>query len=171
MSHDEAVAPVKEYTPDEEHQRLHRLCGPWSGQARTCFSPGEPWLEAPWSGRIEPLLGGRFVRFSYQSSLQGEPLAGEMLIAWESSERLWRTSWIDSFHTGTAILVSEGPPATGAITVKGTYFAGVPQKWGWRTEIDDAVEGSLSIRMYNITPDGQEMLGVEIKLERSGEQP
>ncbi|MDI1431263.1 DUF1579 family protein [Polyangium sorediatum] len=157
--------PTTPYERDSEHERLARLAGEWRGTARTIMGPGAEPLDAAWEGRIAGILGGRFVRFVYRSSVEGKPIVGEMLIAFESGEKLWRTSWVDSFHTGTMILVSEGRGTD--IDVRGRYFAaeGHPH-WGWRTVIDDAQAEKLTIRMYNITPDGQEFLGVEITLAR-----
>lgn len=155
------------YQPDGEHQRMLQWCGEWKGTAQTYLEPGKP-LEAPWSGRIDALFGGRFVRFAYQSSLQDKPLEGELTIAFESAERVWRTSWMDTFHTGTGILVSEGPRSNGAVDLRGRYFAaeGHPH-WGWRTQLVDEEPGALLIRMFNISPEGQEDLGVEVRLRRA----
>jgi len=154
---------------DDAHARLARIAGVWSGTAKTWLEPGAAPMEAGWEGRAASILGGRFLRFEYRSSIGQEPLAGELMIAFESGEKLWRISWVDSFHTGTAILVSVGESTRAAeIDVRGDYFAaeGHP-RWGWRTRIDDSRADSLSIRMFNITPEGEEMPGVEVTLERA----
>jgi hypothetical protein len=102
----------------------------------------------------------------------GQPLAGELTIAYEKGDRLFRMSWIDSLHTSPAILVSESKPvpeggAAATISAVGTYFAGEGHpRWGWRTELDDQTDGALRVRMFNITPDGEESTGVEIDLTR-----
>ena len=102
----------------------------------------------------------------------GQPIAGELTIAFESGDRLFRMSWIDSLHTSGAILVSESKPipaggAAAAIIAFGTYFAGEGQpRWGWRTELDDATDGALRVRMFNVMPDGEESIGVDIDLTR-----
>jgi hypothetical protein len=93
-------------------------------------------------------------------------------MAYEQGDRLFRLSWIDSLHTGAAILVSESKPvaedaAPAPISAFGTYFAGEGQpRWGWRTELDDATDGALRIRMFNVMPDGEESIGVDIDLTR-----
>lgn len=161
-------APTAPFAPTDEHRRLHRLAGAWSGTARTWFGPGSPAMEAPWAGEITPLLGGRFVRFTYRSSLEGKPLAGELTVGFHVGEGEWTAAWLDSFHTGTDLMRSVGPKReAGPIGFAGTYFAapGHP-RWGWRTELDDGAEGALRLRMYNVTPDGQEALGVEVELTR-----
>lgn len=157
------------YTPDPQHARLLRLIGDWQGTAKTWLdpSPSAPPVSAPWEGAITELLGGRFVQFDYRSSVNDTPIAGRLLIAFESSEGLFRTTWIDSFHTGTAVLVSVGKPGDADVDVLGAYFIaeGVPP-WGWRTRIDDSRDGELVIRMYNVKPEGEEKIGVEIALKR-----
>lgn len=169
MSQTPECAPTKSYTPDQAHARLARLAGDWRGVARTWLEPGKPPQEARWEGRIAPVLDGRFVRFTYGSELQGTPFAGELLVAFESGEGLWRMTWVDSFHTGTAILVSvgEGGPAAQPVSVRGSYFAapGHPH-WGWRTELHDADAAQLVVRMFNVEPSGEESLGVELVLKR-----
>ncbi len=157
---------TRPYEADDEHQRLARICGGFRGTAKTFLEPGAAPIEAAWEGRVAAILGGRFVRFAYRSSVGEKPIAGEMVIAFESSEKLWRISWVDSFHTGTAILVSVGAGGA-AIDVRGTYFAapGHPH-WGWRTVVDDTQAERLGIRMYNVSPEGEEDLGVDIELTR-----
>ncbi len=170
---DLANAQTATFTPTETHTRLARLAGRWRGTAKTYADPSQPDAAevAPWEGTIATLLGGRFVRFIYASHAMGQPLAGELTIAYEKGDRLFRMSWIDSLHTSPAILVSESKaiPESGAlekISAFGTYFAGEGQpRWGWRTELDDR-DGALRIRMFNVAPGGEESLGVDIELTR-----
>jgi hypothetical protein len=156
------------FVAGEEHRWLATLAGQWSGTARTWLDPTKPPLEAGWSGRIALVLGGRFARWEYRSSIDGKPIAGEMLIAHESGEKLWRLAWIDSFHTSPAILVSTGVAgASRCIDATGHYFVGEGHpRWGWRTEIGDPVGDTLGVRMFNVMPEGKEELAIEITLRR-----
>jgi hypothetical protein len=162
------------FAPTDVHARLARMAGHWTGTAKTYADPNNPEAAevAPWNGTIEMLLSGRFLRFAYVSRAMGQPIAGELTIAYEKGDRLFRMSWIDSLHTSPAILVSESKPVpeggdAGTISAFGTYFAGEGQpRWGWRTELDDRTDSALRIRMFNVTPDGEESIGVEIDLTR-----
>jgi hypothetical protein len=160
------------YTPDEAHARLAKLVGDWTGNAKTWMDPdpSKPPVEAKWEGRIALVLGGRFARFTYRSSVDGKPFAGDLTLAYEAGEKLWRSAWIDSFHSGGGIIYSTGNGAPNAkpVTMNAKYFAaeGHPH-WGWRTEIHDGGASEFTIRMFNIMPDGEEMLGVEIVLKRA----
>lgn len=175
---DLAAAPTSPFAPTGPHARLARLVGRWAGTAKTYLDPNDPSVAetASWEGTITMLLGGRFLRFVYCSQAMGKPLAGELPVAYEVGERLWRMSWIDSFHTGGAILVSTSAPAAdtnGApISAITTYFASEGQpRWGWRTELDDGPECALWIRMYNVEPAREETLAVAIELTRDEARP
>lgn len=148
-----------------EHERMKRWAGTWAGEVRTIIDPGKPDL-AMWRGNVELLFGGRFAELVYAGEVQGRPHQGRLLIAFEKDEAQWRTCWLDTFHTGTAMLVSAGPRTDGAISVKGDYFVAGHPRWGWRTELDDAREDRLVLRMFNVTPGGQEDPGVEVTLVR-----
>ncbi len=158
------------YEPDAAHARLAKLVGKWRGGSKTIMGPDAPAVEGPWEGEVTALLGGRFVRFGYRGMVGDKPHTGELTVAYESAEKVWRMSWIDSFHTGTAILGMASEPGRDGdseIGARGTWFAaeGHPH-WGWRTVIDDAQPGAMILRMYVATPEGEEALGVEVLLER-----
>lgn len=166
MSIDLESAPTMNLTRGDEHARIEKLAGKWSGVARTWIDPAKPPVEAKFSGVAKLLLGARFLRFEYTTSLDRTPIAGELILAFERDEGRWAAAWIDSFHTGSAILVSHGIPKSAKISVFGEYYVkGVPQRWGWRTEIED--EGGLHIRMFNVSPERKEELGVEIELKKT----
>ncbi len=171
---DLSTAVTGPFSPTDVHARLARLAGRWTGTARTYADPSDPAAAevAPWEGTVEMLLGGRFLRFAYVSHAFGQPIAGELTVAYEKGDRLFRMSWIDSLHTGGGIIVSESKPipeggAAATISTLGSYLAAEGQpRWGWRTELDDQTDGTLRIRMFNIEPGAEETLGVEIDLTR-----
>lgn len=52
------------------------MVGRWTGTAQSYFDPSKPPEVAPWEGKIEMLLGGRFPRCAYHSQAMGHPIAG-----------------------------------------------------------------------------------------------
>lgn len=142
---------------------MKRWVGGWRGEALTWFDPADPPKPGAWTGEIVPVLGGQFVELRYIGDIVGKPHEGRLTIAFEKDEALWRTAWLDTFHTGTAMLISTG---TQAISVKGDYFVKDNPRWGWRTELDDTRDGELLVRMFNVMPGGDESLAVEVTLKR-----
>jgi hypothetical protein len=148
------------------HELLLGLVGRWAGPTRTWFDPSGPAFESTTEATIESLFGGRFVRISYAGTVPQNPHAGQMILGFHNDARAFAMAWLDSFHTGTSLLLSVGEPrADGAISVLGSYAAG-PERWGWRTVIRRPQPDQLVIEAYNISPAGQEDRAIESVLAR-----
>lgn len=144
------------------HHALGRLVGRWRGTTRVWFEPDTVADEAPINGTIRSVLGGRFVQHEYETTFMGELQHGLALYGWHIDRRAYEAAWIDSAHTGTQLMYSEGAKGDARFAVLGHYGGhddGMP--WGWRTEI--ALEGDdrLVITAFNITPQGEESKAVE----------
>jgi hypothetical protein len=146
------------------HALLRDLVGRWRGTARLWLEPEVLTSEDAVEGRIELVLGGRFVRHDYRLSIDGEQHTGTALIGCTLSPAKWQVAWADTFHTGTDIMLSEGSATgpTSVVDVLGSYGAPAGPPWGWRTTLARHDE-QLHVQHFNITPEGQEALGVEFK--------
>jgi hypothetical protein len=145
------------------HAQLARALGRWRGTARLWFEPGILAAEDSVTGEISSVGAGRWVRHDYATRIDGTEHAGSALLGFHLGERAWQVSWVDTFHTGSEIMLSEGPLAEdpGApISVLGSYGDGDRDRWGWRTTFEIADDGLL-VRHFNITPQGEEALAVE----------
>lgn len=146
------------------HAQLSRLVGQWEGATKTWFEPDEVADESPYTGRIYPVLDGRFLIYEYQGSLQGKPLSGFAIIGFYLLTNQYQCAWIDSFHMSTGILFSEGISGKMAlpVSVTGSYgWEGSDVKWGWRTAFDLSDDDVLTITAYNIPDDGIESKALE----------
>ncbi len=158
--------PTYDFSTGPEHDALATFCGEWRGEGALWLDPSAAPDRATWEVRATALFGGRFVRFAYTHSVGGTPHAGELTLAYERDEKRYTAAWIDSFHTGTMLLVSHGEADDAGIVVLGSYPAG-PERWGWRTRVAREGEG-LVITMWNITPAGEAFPAVEVRLARVG---
>jgi hypothetical protein len=158
---------------DGAHALLASMVGEWRGVARTWFEPGKLADESPIAGSTRLVLDGMFLLHEYEGTLQGAPMKGIALIGYSLAEQQWQVSWIDSIHNGTRIMHSKGQTpfslskkASDPLSVMGSYPAGEGPDWGWRTTIELRGRDNLVITHYNITPDGEESIGVEIDYKR-----
>lgn len=150
------------------HKLLEGLVGKWQGQTKTWFEKDVLADESPVSGEITAILASRFISYDYQGSLDGKSFEGKMTIGFDIPYQRFTTSWIDSFHMGTQIMLSTGAFTDNGFAVLGAY--GSPeygdQPWGWRTELEVLNENEITFSAFNISPDGEEAKATETILKR-----
>jgi len=163
-----ATSKLEQSLVDGIHKQLNDLQGQWKGTTKTWFDPSVLADESSAEGNIVPLFDGRFVLHEYRSSLQGQPFEGRMELGYHMKENKFQMSWMDTFHMGTGIMLCEGEASNGNFSVMGNYSTGGddPQTWGWRTTIEKIDDNSITIRAYNITPEGEESLATETNYQR-----
>jgi len=139
------------------HSLLNNLLGKWRGKTKTWFEKDVLAGEADNEATITSLLAGRFISIDYQSSLEGKPFVGKMVIGFDIPYQRFTSSWIDSFHMGSQIMLSDGVGTSNGFSVLGSY--GNPEYgdklWGWRTEILFINDNEFSLTAFNISPDGE----------------
>ncbi len=151
-----------------EMEFLRALIGKWEGITRTWFEPGKLADESRITGEFVDVLDGRFVRHTYEGTIQGKRRRGEELIAFNSVTRSFQSSWVDDFHMSDAIMFSQGESTERGFKVRGEYDVGEGQpQWGWRTEYELVDESHLTITAHNIHPEGMEAKAVETIYQRS----
>ena len=151
----------------ESHPHLAALAGHWQGTTRTWCEPEKLTDESTWQGEFTLVLGGRFLLYTYQGSLQGEHLEGIALLGYNLQRQRYEMAWVDSFHNDTAIMFSHGGAKDGPLNVLGSFPTGPDSPdWGWRTEVLPQENGDLIITHYGITPEGLEWKGVETIYKR-----
>jgi hypothetical protein len=149
--------------------QLTNLTGKWSGINR---------LHLPWvtdnpihESKSEALIAfsaqGKFFKIEYDWSFENKPQDGMILLGGETDAELIKVFWVDSWHMGEKFMISEGViNDNNIISCTGFYTVPDHPDWGWRTEIESTSNDSLKITMFNITPEGEESLAVEIEYRR-----
>ncbi|HET9280091.1 MAG TPA: DUF1579 domain-containing protein [Flavitalea sp.] len=144
------------------HYQLSKLEGKWEGTTRTWFEQNQVADESPMKGSIKSVLDGRFMLYEYEGSISGKSLNGIAIIGFSISDDKFQMAWVDSFHMGTGIMLSQGKKPDMLFSVLGNYGSTeMPEPWGWRTEMELKDADTLIVTAYNITPNGEEAKATE----------
>jgi hypothetical protein len=148
---------------------LEKLVGKWRGVNRlhTTWIPENPVRESVSIATVELTARGRFLKIEYDWTFEEAVQEGLLLIGDEKDTDSIKAFWIDSWHLSDKFMVSEGFRETdGNISLKGFYSVPDHPDWGWRTVVEPERDNVFKIIMYNVTPEGEESLAVEMELKR-----
>ncbi len=90
------------------HALLRSMVGRWHGRSRLWFEPGALAGEDMVVAEVTPLHGGRWIRHDYSTRIDAKEHTGTALIGFHLDARKWQVAWVDTFHTGSEIMLSEG---------------------------------------------------------------
>lgn len=151
------------------HAALARMVGKWQGMSKLWLEPGKLHEETPITGTMVLVQDGMFLLHEYKGTCMSKPQTGTALCGFSCAEDKWNVAWIDSFHNGTRIMFSEGAVFADEsyIVVGGQYPAPPGPHWGWRTTMEMVNVDHIFIYHYNVSPEGEEAMAVEIDYHRS----
>lgn len=128
-----------------------RPTGSWRGHKSLWFHPGAPELRSEATLEVAP------TEINYTWSYEDRPQKGVMRLTVGEGVVV---DWHDTFHASAGMVLT-GRAEADLLAVSGTYSDGQGgPDWGWRIEV--ALGGVPRIQMFNITPDGQEALAVDL---------
>ena len=142
-------------------EKLAASAGRWLGSNRLHDPNTNQPEDSPSTAFLTPILGGKFLRFDYTWGYQGKPQEGSMLIGGDPRSNAITAHWIDSWHNGDSAMACQGAvDEKAALLLRGSYSVPGHPDWGWRIDIHPH-DGRLTVMMFNISPEGQEVLAVE----------
>ena len=145
--------------------QLHTLAGKWHGTNQLWLEPNEPVRESVGTAVFKLTAQGKFATLEYTWADEGQPQSGLLLFG--SDGQQINATWVDYWHMQDAMLSCIGAAEPdGAIWVRGNYAAPPGPDWGWKIAIQPQTNNKFLFIMHNISPEGEEMLAVEVVFTR-----
>jgi hypothetical protein len=142
------------------------LIGTWTGTSRL-FLHDEPTRESPTTASVALIAQSKFCTIAYTWLFDGEPQEGQLLFGYDPDGQTVDAVFVDSWHMGDKFMVLQGRlEADTAINVHGSYAVPSGPDWGWRIEVESGGD-TMRMAMYNVSPEGEEFLGVEATYTRA----
>jgi hypothetical protein len=154
--------PVK---PGPEHAIFKDVAGTWDAKVEAWMGPGEPSVSSGVETN-EVSCGGLCLVTHFKSTFMNAPFEGRGTETYDVAKKKYVGSWADSMSSGLNVTEStydaaaktmtgwmEGPDPTGK-TMKMKSVSTMPNP------------NTRVFSMYNIGPDGKEMLGMRITYTR-----
>lgn len=158
-------------------EQLRAAVGFWSGTNRLWMTPEDAATESESRATVSLHAQDQLLMIEYSWAADDVPHDGVLLLPMRDEAGSPESIWIDSFHTQGAFMRLQSDGAgeghggpDGPMRLLGTYAAGDGPNWGWRVDLSMPSHDSFTMEMFNITPEGEEMLAVRARYEREAEQ-
>ena len=106
-------------TPGEMHKMIATGNGEWNAAITMWMDPKAPPTLSTATATNEMIMGGRYQLSKNTGVMMGMPFEGMSLVGYDNAKKVFTTTWIDNFGTGTMTLEGRWDAATKAIESKG----------------------------------------------------
>lgn len=162
----EMMKKWQEYmTPTTAHQAFAKMTGNWNA-AVTMYMGGQE-TKSDGTGTYEMMLGGRYLKSTFKSTMMGMPFEGFGLDGYDNATKEYLSIWADNFGTGIMYLKGKMDDKTKTITYTGTEVdpmsgKDIPVKTVTKIIDDD----HTVMEMYTID-NGKEVKNMQIEYSRA----
>jgi hypothetical protein len=151
-----------------EHVDLAKnLVGQWDTESSFWMVPGQAPQVSKGHATLDPIMGARFIKQSYEGEMEGKKFKGEGLFGYNTVSKEYETTWIDSSATG--IMLSSGKKdAKGDIVFSGGYDDPMSgQKKTAKSVLHIDSRDKWTFTMYDRGTDGAEHKTLEVVYNRA----
>lgn len=106
-------------TPGEVHKMLAQSAGEWNDEITMWMAPGTPPTKTVTISKSEMILGGRYQLSKTTGNMMGMPFEGMSLIGYDNAKKIFTSTWVDNFGTGTITMEGTWDDKTKSIAFKG----------------------------------------------------
>jgi hypothetical protein len=144
---------------------VHAYVGLWRGESRLLLHrPVEETYLSVMTAETEQTMQQQALLMRYAWQVEDEPQDG--LFVLNQLDDVVAGLWFDSWHMANSSMTTTGARLDGGLSVCGSYPTSEGPDWEWRILLQPAANSRL-LRMFNITPEGDEELAVDADFART----
>ena len=158
----------KDYmTPGDVHKMIASANGEWTEKISMWMDPTTTTpSETVTTTTNEMILGGRYQISKTKGTMMGMPFEGMSLLGYDNTKKVFTSTWVDNFGTGTMTLEGVWNDATKSIEFKGKSFDPNTNKDVAIRQIIKFIDNDHQEMQMFDTKSGTEKKIMEIKMSR-----
>ena len=90
---------MKYSTPDKNHEVFKKNEGKWNTEVKMWMTPDSKPIISHGTSEMKVILGGRYLKMVYRSSMMGQPFEGIQIMGYDRFQNKYVTFWIDNMST------------------------------------------------------------------------
>jgi hypothetical protein len=167
MSEADMKAMMAAGTPGPEHKHLASMAGDWTFTTTFWMAPGAPPQTSTGTMKAETMMGGRYLKETWNGDMMGMPFEGQALMGYDNVAKKHYSTWIDSMSTGMMTSWGDCDQGMKSCTFSGKFWDPVSAKETTsRMQITWVDDNTFKNEMWGPGPDGKEMKMMEIVAKR-----
>jgi len=152
--------------PGEVHKMIAQSDGEWNEEITMWMDSAQPPMKTTAVAKNEMIMGGRYQISKTTGSMMGMPFEGMSLMGYDNAKKIFTSTWVDNFGTGT--ITSEGTwdEQAKTINLKGKAMEPMSGKEITMRQVIKFIDNDTQqIEMFDDRT-GKETKSMEIKLTR-----
>lgn len=156
-------------TPGKNHELLKNYAGNWDVEMKMWQSPGAEPMVSKGTQKGELILGGRYVKCTYEATMMGMTYHGLEIIGYDLFENKYITLWIDNMGTGF-VKTAGVLDASGKILTEMGEWPDPMAEGKTMQKVKNVTtfieDGKYTFEMFMVMPDGTEFKSMELTATR-----
>ena len=147
--------------PGIEHNMLKQYEGDWALEYEYRMGMDKDALTSPGEGKIEMILGNRFMKWSSKGEMMGQQVESLMILGFDKRIKKFTIYGFDTMGTYAVSAQGEQDSETGIITFEGTnYEPAFNKEMRYQMRFDTSNKDKIDFSLLFESPDGKEFLPV-----------
>lgn len=109
-------------TPSDVHKMIAKYDGKWNEDVTFWMQPGAAPNTNKSTAVSQMILGGRYQQSTITGDMMGTKFEGFSLLGYDNAKKVFTSTWIDNFGTGTMTLEGTWDDASKTIIFKGKMY-------------------------------------------------